>query len=701
MSESNYNPDNNLSEASSPYLLQHADNPVNWYPWGDKAFEKARREDKPVMVSIGYATCHWCHVMAHESFEDEEIARLMNEAFVNIKVDREERPDIDNTYMLVCQMMTGSGGWPLNVFLTPDKKPFYAATYIPKVGRHGRPGMHELVPWISKLWENEREKIAASSDKIITAFQKSTSFESGDQLGDDILQEAYNKYEQQFDSTHGGFSSSPKFPSPHNLMLLLRYAKQHPASNALQMVEKTLTEMRRGGIFDHIGKGFHRYSTDQQWLLPHFEKMLYDQAMLMIAYTEAWQMTNNDLFKQTANEIADYVFRKMQDDNGGFYSAEDADSEGEEGKFYVWEISEIRELLPTAEAELIIEVFNLTEEGNYKDESTGRHTGKNILHLQKSLATLANERNMSTEKLRTTLEGIRQKLLQARQQRVHPLLDDKILTDWNGLMIAALAKAGRNFSNQKYIEQAQACWQFIASQMLTEDNQLKHRYRNGDVAISAHADDYSFLIWGLIELYQTTFNSKYLQEAVSLQQQFNNSFWDSDDGGFYFTSEEGEELLGRKKEIHDSAIPSSNSVAMMNLLRLGRMTGNTDWEQMADQINKLFSSSIQQAPTGFGFALQGVNFSTSNPKEVIIAGDQNHPQTKEMLHQLRDLFLPNTVILLADPNDNNINNLIPFLDDFGMQNNKPTAYVCQNYSCELPTNDLEKMLELIKKQDNH
>jgi len=523
---------NRLAEESSPYLLQHANNPVDWYPWGEKAFEKAQREDKPVLVSIGYATCHWCHVMAHESFEDEEIASLMNEVFVNIKVDREERPDIDNTYMLVCQMMTGSGGWPLNVFLTPDKKPFYAATYIPRQGRHGRPGMRELIPWISKLWQNERKKITASSNEIITAFQKSTSFESGDRLSVETLDEAYNQYKQQFDEAHGGFGTSPKFPSPHNLMLLLRYAKQNPESEALQMVEKTLTSMRRGGIFDHIGLGFHRYSTDQQWLLPHFEKMLYDQAMLMIVFSEAWQMTQNPLFKQTANEIAEYLNRKMRSKNGGFYSAEDADSEGEEGKFYVWKTSEIRELLPTAKAELAIEVFNLKDEGNYQDESTGRRTGKNIPHLKKSLAELADERDISEQKLADELEEIRKKLLAERQKRVHPLLDDKILTDWNGLVIAALAKAGRTFSNEQYTEQAKNCCQFIASQMFTDNNQLKHRYRNGDLAIDAHADDYTFLMWGLIELYNATFESTYLKKAIELQEQFIDNFWDVESGGF-------------------------------------------------------------------------------------------------------------------------------------------------------------------------
>ena len=695
MTDSFDNNQNHLADESSPYLLQHADNPVDWYPWGKEAFEKAKQEDKPVLVSIGYATCHWCHVMAHESFEDEEVAELMNRAFVNIKVDREERPDIDNTYMLVCQMLTGSGGWPLNVFLTPNKKPFYAATYIPKVGRQGRPGMRELIPWISRLWQNDREKILKSTDEIVSAFQKSNAFTPADGLDGDILDEAYHQYEQQFDEQYGGFGSSPKFPSPHNLMFLLRYADRHEDSKALEMVEKTLTQMRRGGVFDQVGGGFHRYSTDQKWLVPHFEKMLYDQAMLLMAYTEGWQLSGNDIFKQTADEICSYLMRKMQDENGGFYSAEDADSEGEEGKFYVWSTEEVRELLPLAEAELFIEAYNLTDEGNYHDEATGRKTGTNIPHLQTSFEELARERDMEPEALRSALVSIREKLMQERQKRVHPLLDDKILTDWNGLIIAALAKAGSAFGNQDYLAKAEQCWSFIADEMLTEDRRLKHRYRNGDVAIDAHADDYAFVIWGLLELYEATFNTEYLQQAVLLNQQFVDQFWDDESGGFYFTDEAAEELLGRKKEIYDGAIPSGNSIAMMNLLRLGRMTANTEWEQMADESLTLFAKSIKKAPTSFGAALQSVDFVEGDSTEIVIAGSQNDSDIEQFARPLHNRFLPRAVVIFHDPEDNAIGDLVPYLSDFGMKDGKPTAYVCQNYACELPTNDPDKMVELI------
>ncbi|MGM0545872.1 MAG: thioredoxin domain-containing protein [Bacteroidota bacterium] len=694
MSSSSDTDQNRLAKESSPYLLQHADNPVDWYPWGDEAFEKAKEEDKPVLVSIGYATCHWCHVMAHESFEDEQIAAMMNRAFVNIKVDREERPDVDNTYMLVCQMLTGSGGWPLNVFLTPDKKPFYAATYIPREGRQGHPGMREIIPWLSQLWHNEREKIIKSTEEIVTAFQKSNQFSAGELLDDHILDHAYEEFANRFDEQYGGFGSSPKFPSPHNLMFLLRYADRHPDSNALPMVEKTLTQMRRGGIFDQVGGGFHRYSTDRQWLVPHFEKMLYDQAMLLMAYAEAWQLTGNDLFEQACSDICDYVLRNMQDELGGFYSAEDADSEGEEGKFYVWSVDEIREVLPMAEAELAIDVFNLIEEGNYHDEATGRRTEKNIPHLKKSIEELARERDMDTEELKSELDDIREKLLETRHKRVHPLLDDKILTDWNGLMIAALAKTGRAFDNRQFVNHAEQCWDFINETMVTDDG-LMHRYRNGEVAIEAHADDYAFVIWGLLELYEATFDAHYLEWAISLNQQFVDRFWDEEKGGFYFTSADAEELLGRKKEIFDGAMPSANAIAMMNLLHLGRITGSTEYERMTEQMHQLFAESIEKTPTSFGAALQSVDFVMGKSQEILIAGFSGDSKTMDFLRLLRNRFLPRSVIILNDPEDDKIGKLIPYLSDFGMRDGKPTAYVCQNYACELPTNDPEKMLELI------
>ncbi len=684
---------NKLASEKSPYLLQHADNPVDWYPWGKEAFQKAKKEDKPIFLSIGYATCHWCHVMAHESFEDEQIASLMNEAFVNIKVDREERPDIDNTYMTVCQMLTGSGGWPLTIFMTPEKEPFYAATYIPKSGRYGRPGMRELIPRLKGLWEDDRQKIYDSADEIVQAFRKSTEQESGEGLTEEIFDKAFNQYKSSYDSNHGGLGTAPKFPSPHNLMFLLRHWKHTGNREALTMVEKTLTGMRQGGIYDQVGFGFHRYSTDARWLVPHFEKMLYDQAMLIMAYTEGWQATSNDLFKQTVAETVEYLSRDMADPGGAFYSAEDADSEGEEGKFYIWSVEEIRHILPAADAELAIEVFNMAEEGNYADEATGRQTGKNILHFDKSISELAGERDMAEGKMRTKIEQIRKKLLEVRKGRVRPLLDDKILTDWNGMAIAALAKAGRVFENKKYIEMARRAYSFIQEHLLKDDDTLWHRYREGESAIEGHADDYAFLIWGLLELYESTFDIDFLEQAISLNKTLIDRFWDPEEGGYYFTGEGSEELLGRTKQVYDGAIPSGNSVALSNLIRLGRITADDGLENKADALIRLFSSQVSSAPTGFGQFLQGVNFALLTSHEVVIAGERKDPQTRRLLAALNRHFIPNMVRVLNEPHSGKIEEIAPYTAGQGPREGKPTAYVCQNYSCNVPTHDPEQMLE--------
>jgi len=686
---------NNLASEKNPYLLQHAHNPVNWYPWGDEAFKKARKEDKPVFLSVGYATCHWCHVMAHESFEDEKIASLMNEAFINVKVDREERPDIDNTYMKVCQMLTGSGGWPLNIVMTPDKKPFYAATYIPKEGRHGRPGMTELIPKIKDIWQNNRKRVLGSSEEIVQAFQKSSRVKAGSGINEDILAKAYEQFLKDFDQTHGGFGHSPKFPSPHNLMFLLRYWQRTQQPKALEMVEKTLIRMRRGGIFDQIGYGFHRYSTDRKWLVPHFEKMLYDQALLIMAYTETWQATGNDLFRDTAKKIIKYVLIVLQDPDGAFYSAEDADSEGEEGKFYVWSIEEFRNTLSAADAELAVEVFNMTEDGNYTDEATGRQTGKNILHLKKSIDKLADERNLTKQQLTEKLDDIRQKLLKKRKQRVRPLLDDKILTDWNGLMIAALSKAGRAFRESSYLDEAKRAATFINQRLTNNGNggSLLHRYRDEEAAISAYADDYAFLIWGLRELYEATFKTRYLELALDLQKEFISQFWDINQGGFFFTAHNSEQLLGRTREIYDGALPSGNSAAMLNLLTLGRITGNTEWEKKADTMNKVFADHISKAPIGFGHMLHAIYFQLGSSFEITIAGKPDNEDTQIMLQSLNRKFIPNKIVVLNNPDNPKINNLAPYTESQTMKNGRATAYVCRNYSCKAPTNDPEEMVK--------
>lgn len=562
---------NRLIKEKSPYLLQHAYNPVDWYPWGEEAFEKARKENKPVFLSIGYSTCHWCHVMAHESFEDEEVAGLMNEAFVSIKVDREERPDIDNIYMTVCQIILGRGGWPLNIIMTPGKKPFFAGTYIPKNTRFNQIGMLELVPRIKEIWEQQHEEVLDSAEKITSTIQEMIKESSGEGLGEEVIEEVYEELLSSFDTEYGGFSGAPKFPTPHKISFLLRYWRRSRNPEALHMAEYTLDKMRRGGIYDHLGSGFHRYSTDSMWLLPHFEKMLYDQALTAIAYTEAYQVTGKDLYKETAEGILDYVLRDLTSPEGGFYCGEDADVEREEGKYYLWTLEEIRSILDPEDSELIIKMFNLREEGNFEEEIRGRETGTNLFYMARSPGSLAAKMKIPVEEVEKKVKAAREKLLKARYERKRPSLDDKILTDWNGLMIAAFAKGYQVFGEQRYLKAAEKAADFILMALYSPGDGLLHRYRDGVAGISGTSDDYAFLIHGLLELYEAGFKMRYLKAAVSLNSELLECFWDPVNGGLYFTANDSEALIFRKKEFMDSAIPTGNSFEMLNLLRLSRI----------------------------------------------------------------------------------------------------------------------------------
>jgi uncharacterized protein YyaL (SSP411 family) len=688
---------NRLINETSPYLLQHAHNPVDWYPWGPEAFEKAQRENKPIFLSIGYSTCHWCHVMAHESFEHPEVARLMNGAFVSIKVDREERPDIDNVYMSACQVMTGSGGWPLSIIITPDKKPFFAATYIPREGRFGLIGMMELIPHIKELWTTRRGEALSLSNEIATVLQKTSQDISGEELDEATLEFAYEQLAKRFDGQNAGFSSAPKFPTPHNLLFLLRYWKRSGNKAALDMVKKTLQAMRCGGIYDHVGFGFHRYSTDSQWLVPHFEKMLYDQAMLAMAYTEAYQATEKEDYGKTAREIFTYVLRDMTTPEGGFCSAEDADSEGEEGKFYLWTQEEVRQALGNEEADFVAKVFNIEKDGNFAEQATGRKSGANILHLRKALVELASDLNLSQQDLQAHLELIRQKLFAYREKRVHPMKDDKILTDWSGLMIAALAKGAQAFNEPEYAEAARRAADFILGNMRKPDGRLWHRYRDGQAGVEANLDDYAFLVWGLIELYEAIFDARYLEVALALTSDMVRHFWDEDGGGFYLTPDDGESLFVRKKEIYDGAIPAGNSVAMLNLLRLGRMTANSDLEEKAAKIGSAFSGSVKQSPSAHTQLMVALDFGIGPCYEVVIAGNVQAEDTKAMVKALRARFLPNKVVLL-NPNGREspeIAKLAEFTKNQPSIDGRATAYVCLNYNCKLPTTDINKMLELL------
>jgi uncharacterized protein YyaL (SSP411 family) len=618
---------------------------VDWYPWGPEAFEKARKEDKPVFLSIGYSTCHWCHVMEHESFEDPEVAKLMNEVFVSVKVDREERPDLDNIYMAVSQMMTGGGGWPLTVIMTPDKKPFFAGTYFPKESRYGRIGMLDLVPRIKEVWMTKRDEVLQSANQITAALQQISGGAPGEELGEPTLRTAYEQLSQRFDAQYGGFGSAPKFPTPHNLLFLLRSWKRTGNEKALQMVEKTLEGLRRGGIYDHVGFGFHRYSTDQLWLVPHFEKMLYDQSLLAMAYTEAYQATGKAEYAQTAREIFTYVLRDMRAPTGGYYSAEDAQSEGEEGKFYLWTEEEIRQVLPAKEAELVIAVFGVEKGGNFHDEASGKRMGTNILHLKRELREVALGLKIPEGQLSKRLENARGKLFAAREKRIRPHKDDKILTDWNGLMIAALAKGARALDEPHYAEAAEGALKFILETMRNPDGRLLHRYRDGEATLPGYVDDYAFLIWGTLELYETTFEVRHLQTALELNNDLLNHFWDDKAGAFYFTADDAEKLLVRQKDIYDGAIPSGNSVAALNLLRLGRITANPSFEESAVMIGRAFSQGVRQSPAGYTQLMLSVDFGVGPSYEVVIAGKAGAEDTETMVRTLRTHFVPNKVVL--------------------------------------------------------
>jgi len=688
---------NRLKLEKSPYLLQHADNPVDWYAWGPEAFEKAIKENKPIFLSIGYSTCHWCHVMAHESFEDPEVARLMNDVFICIKVDREERPDIDNIYMRVCQMMTGSGGWPLTILMTPDKKPFFAGTYIPRESQHGRLGMMDLVPRIKEVWDTQHDEILKSADKITASLNQIAHDASGPELDKSTLKTAYDQLTGRYSEQYGGFGNAPKFPSPQNLLFLLRYWQSTNDEKALRMVVKTLQSMQNGGIYDHVGFGFHRYSTDSHWLVPHFEKMLYDQAMLAMAYTEAYQATGINEFEETAKEIFTYVLRDMTDKEGGFYSAEDADSEGVEGKFYVWTEDEIRQTLKGDEADLIINVYSIDKIGNFRDEASGENTGANILHLNKSLTEIAFKNKESVDGLKESVEAARQKLFAVRNKRVHPHKDDKILTDWNGLMIAALAKGAQAFDEPKYAEAAKRAADFILTGMRREDGRILHRYRDGHTAILANVDDYAFLIWGLLELYETVFDVDYLQTALDLNSEMIKYFWDEKDGGFYFTAEDAEELIVRQKEIYDGAIPSGNSVAVSNLFRLSRITANTDFEDKANKIMLAFSKDVESAPSGYTQMMVALGFGIGPSYEIVIVGNPEADDTKEMLSSLGKHFIPYKVILLKhdDQETADITKIAEYTEYHSSFDGKATAYVCLDFACKMPVTNTEEMLKLL------
>jgi uncharacterized protein len=687
---------NRLQHEKSPYLLQHAGNPVDWHPWGEEAFTRAKREDKPVFLSIGYSTCHWCHVMAHESFEDDQTASLLNEAFVCVKVDREERPDIDGIYMQVCRMMTGGGGWPLTVVMTPERRPFFAATYIPKESRWGRTGLIELIPRIGRQWRTERERIEEAADRVVSFLQNTVSgSERGEAPGEETLSDAFAELRGQFDAEFGGFGTAPKFPMPHQLLFLLRYGERTGGGDASRMAEQTLRAMRRGGIFDQLGYGFHRYSTDRQWLVPHFEKMLYDQALCVLACTEAFQAGGDGEHARTAREVLEYVLRDLHAPKGGFYAAEDADSEGEEGLFYLWRINEIRRRLDPEETCFAAEIFGLEEEGNFTDPLTGKKTGLNILHLAASEEKAAGY-GISGEEFRRRLEKVRLGLLAARAGRIRPRRDEKILADWNGLMIAALARAACVLDEPRYLDAARAAADFVRTRMHTPDGRLYHRWCSGEPAMTGNLDDYAFLIWGLIELYEAGFSARDLRSALELQRIMTDRFRDPD-GGFFFTPDDGEELLTRLKESRDGAVPSGNAVTLMNLIRLGRMTGNPHFEEEAAALSRAFAKSVRRLPSAHAQWLIALEMLAAPSCEVVIAGRPEARDTLELIDVVRRRRYPRPVILFRPEGETapEIAELAPFTREMVAINGRAAAYVCSGFSCKRPVTDPQELAAII------
>jgi uncharacterized protein YyaL (SSP411 family) len=621
--------------------------------------------------------------MEKESFEDEEVAAAMNDTFISIKVDREERPDIDQVYMQVAQMMNGQGGWPLNILMTPDKKPFYAATYIPKHSRYQRIGMLDLAARTKQLWASKRDEMEKSATQITQLLSSRSGMEEKHVVldGKALTQAAVSELKQSFDKEHGGFGGAPKFPSPHKLLFLLRQAKQTGDKESIHMVEQTLDAMRAGGVFDQIGFGFHRYSTDAAWLLPHFEKMLYDQAMLMMAYTEAYQLTGHQRHADVVREIATYVLRDMHDKTGGFYSAEDADSEGVEGKFYVWNNQEIETIFHGKDADTVKAYFNFAKQGNFHDEATGATIGENIPHLK---AWHGHEN--------AHIQAIRHKLFDVRKARVHPFRDDKILSDWNGLMIAAFAKAGRALHEPQYLKAAKDAADFLLHTMRDKQGKLWHRYRHGDAAIDGHLDDYAFVVWGLIELYQASYDSTYLQAALDLNTHMLQDF-SATDGGLYLAAANADDLLIRPIDAWDGALPSGNAVAAENMVRLARLTADTELEEKAAHIFTAFSSLITQVPVGFTSMLSALSLAEGDSMEVVFAGDRHTRDAQAMLDIFNASYLPDAVSLWRD---DATQALVPFIRLQTPIQNKVTVYVCNNFQCNQPVttpHDFETLLK--------
>jgi uncharacterized protein len=665
---------NHLIHETSPYLLQHAENPVDWYPWGEEAFEKARRENKPVLLSIGYSACHWCHVMAHESFEDEQIAQLMNENFVNIKVDREERPDLDQIYMSAVQMMTHHGGWPMTVFLTPDAVPFYGGTYFPPQDRYNMPGFPKVLIGVAEAYRDRQDDIRETGTSLVNELKRLSATGGSDYpIELELLDAAYAGIVRTYDSINGGFGGAPKFPPAMTLEFLLRTHARTGNRDALEMVSHTCRKMANGGIYDQLGGGFHRYSTDARWLVPHFEKMLYDNALLSRLYLHYFQVSEEAFARETVEGILDYVLREMTHAEGGFYSTHDADSEGHEGKFFVWTMDEIRAALGEDDARIFSAYYNITDTGNFE--------GKNIPNVTRT----------AEPEWRASLEESKRKLFGLREQRIKPDRDEKVLTAWNGLMLASFAEAGVVLNRPDYTNAARRNAEFVLSN-LRRDGSLLRTWKDGIAKFNAYLEDYAFLIEGLVTLFETTGESRWLNEALALTDRMIREFWDEDAGGFFFTGKSHESLIVRSKDYFDNATPSGNSVAALVLARLATLTNKESYRNLAIAVLREVGDQIRRYPSGFGYALSAADFLLSTPKEIAIVG-KDAADIELLLAETWRRYLPNKVVAPSIAGDTAT---IPLLENRPLVNDLATAYVCEHYTCKQPVTEISALREQLE-----
>ena len=676
---------NRLIHESSPYLQKHAHNPVDWYAWGEEAFARAKQEDKPVLLSVGYASCHWCSVMEAESFENEDIAKLMNDLFINIKVDREERPDIDSIYMNALQMMTGHGGWPMTMFLTPEGVPFYGGTYYPPEDRRGMPGFPRVLISIAEAYKEQRAQIASNANTIIEQLNKLNEFTVADELNTEILDKAASGIMRGFDTENGGFGRAPKFPPAMVLSFLLRQATRTDDKAILAAIELTLIKMARGGMYDQLGGGFHRYSVDEKWLIPHFEKMLYDNALLSRIYLDAYLVTGKDFYRQITTEILAYVEREMTDASGGFYSSQDADSEGEEGKFFVWRPEEVIALLGEEDGQLFNRYFDVSEHGNFEH-------GTSALHIDTELTAVARILNVTPERLNEAITRGKQILFEAREQRIKPARDEKILTAWNGLMLRSFAEAARVLKNDHYLQIAVRNAEFLTTH-LKRDGRLLRTHKDGQSKLNAYQEDYAYLLDGLLSLYEATFDERWFVAARDLADTMIALFWDENEGGFFFTSHDHEQLIARAKESYDNATPSGNSVAASALQRLAMFTNDARYRDYAERTLKLLANQIARFPNAFGHLLCALDLALSNAHEIAIIGERNANDTNALVDAVFSRYLPNKVVACAAPNEASE---IQLLADRTQLDGKATAYVCHNYYCEAPVTEAAELIARLK-----